>query len=99
MMMESFCFFLFLYVFQSFHFPQGDFVFNRMLGPAIVSPLAYGLMDENPPEGGRRALVLVTKVILNVVHGIQISTKEPYLNVLSHLVVEYADRFDFAWLL
>mmetsp|Transcript_13750 Transcript_13750/g.39113 ORF Transcript_13750/g.39113 Transcript_13750/m.39113 type:complete len:661 (-) Transcript_13750:66-2048(-) len=71
----------------------GDFIFNRMLGPAIVAPVSYGLMDEEPTEAGRRALILITKVILNTVHGIQIYQKEPYLNVMSHIVVECADSF------
>jgi hypothetical protein len=71
----------------------GDFIFNRMLGPAIVTPMAYGLMDEEPSSTSRRALLLVTKVMMMIVHNVQITEKETFLRPMSHLVVDLNEGF------
>jgi len=76
------------------HMVTGDFIFNRMLGPAIVTPMAYGLMDDEPSPESRRALLLVTKVMMMIVHDVQIAeTKEAFLRPLSHLVVDLHEDF------
>ena len=78
------------------HMVTGDFIFNRMLGPAIVTPMAYGLMDDEPSPSSRRALLLVTKVMMMIVHDVQIAeTKEAFLRPLSHLVVDLHEEFVF----
>ena len=78
------------------HTVTGDFIFNRMLGPAIVTPMAYGLMDDEPSPSSRRALLLVTKVMMMIVHDIQIAeTKEAFLRPLSHMVVDLNEEYSF----
>lgn len=43
----------------------GSFVFLRLFCAAIVSPQAYGLLDEEPSSEARRVLVLVSKILQN----------------------------------
>jgi GTPase-activator protein for Ras-like GTPase/Bacterial Ig domain/Concanavalin A-like lectin/glucanases superfamily len=46
-----------------------DFVFSRLICPAIVTPLAYGIVDDQPSGEASRALLLVTKTLQHLAHG------------------------------
>ena len=69
----------------------GEFFFNRLICPAIATPVAYGIMDEEPSEEARRVLILIRTILLNIVHGNQVSQKHPWMNVMGDLVLERQD--------
>jgi neurofibromin 1 len=60
----------------------GSFIFLRFFCPAIVSPDTVDLDVPSDPQL-RRALVLVTKVIQNIVNGVGFGVKEPHMKVLN----------------
>ena len=55
------------------------YLFLRLINPAIVVPDSLGIIDKNAltPEG-RRSLLLVSKIVLNMANQVPFS-KEPYL--------------------
>jgi neurofibromin 1 len=60
----------------------GSFIFLRFFCPAIVSPDTVDL-DVPSDAQVRRALLLVTKVIQNIVNGVGFGVKEPHMKVLN----------------
>jgi hypothetical protein len=69
----------------------GEFFFNRLLCPGIVTPVAFGLIDEEPSEEARNVLILISNILLNISHGNAASNKHPWLGLMSHLVLERQD--------
>lgn len=47
----------------------GNFLMLRFLGPAIVSPETFGLVEESPSPEARRVLVLVSKTLQSIANG------------------------------
>ena len=70
----------------------GDFVFSRIICPAIVTPHRFGIIDQPPPPDASRALVLITKAIQNLAHNRSIETDEGYMSHLSHFVNKHRDH-------
>jgi neurofibromin 1 len=64
------------------HAAVGSFIFLRFFCPAIVSPDTVDL-DVPSDIQVRRALLLVTKVIQNIVNGVGFGVKEPHMKVLN----------------
>jgi len=69
----------------------GEFFFNRLICPAISTPVSYGLMDEEPSLEARQVLILISNVLLNIVRGTQVSKKHPWLDVMGDIVLERQD--------
>ena len=44
----------------------GGFIILRFFTPALVSPESYGLTDDVPSVEGRRACILISKIIQNI---------------------------------
>jgi len=69
----------------------GGFFFLRFLCPAIVSPEAFGVVDEiNDPEC-RRALTLVAKVLQNLANDVQ-HFKEDFMEPLNGFLTRNSSR-------
>ncbi len=61
----------------------GGFIFLRWLCPAIVTPDAFGLIDEKLDSSTRRRLVLIAKMLQNLANEAYFETKEEYMRGLN----------------
>ena len=52
------------------HAVLADFIFSRLFCPAIVTPIAFGIIEDRPSSEANRALLLVTKTIQILAHSI-----------------------------
>lgn len=58
----------------------GGFFFLRLVCPAIVSPVRWGLCREQPTFEGRRTLLLIAKILQNLANAVEFDgTKEAYM--------------------
>ena len=48
----------------------GNLLFLRWIGPALVQPQEYGVIDFNPSFESKRILILVAKILQSIVNGI-----------------------------
>eukprot|EP00007_Cunea_sp_BSH-02190019_P003783 CAMPEP_0174238672 /NCGR_PEP_ID=MMETSP0417-20130205/12139_1 /TAXON_ID=242541 /ORGANISM="Mayorella sp, Strain BSH-02190019" /LENGTH=866 /DNA_ID=CAMNT_0015317541 /DNA_START=132 /DNA_END=2728 /DNA_ORIENTATION=+ len=69
----------------------GNLLFLRWICPAIVCPEKYGLLNALQPSASmRRGLILVSKIMVNVVNGVEFDgTKETYMQPLNKFIVEH----------
>ncbi|KAK9764020.1 RasGAP protein, variant 2 [Basidiobolus ranarum] len=63
----------------------GGFFFLRFINPAIVTPQAYMLVDQNPSRHPRRTLTLVAKMLQNLANKASYA-KEAYMMSLNPFV-------------
>jgi len=63
----------------------GSFFFLRFLCPMALTPKKYGITDHEPSAGGRRTLILVTKIIQNTSNNVPF-TKEKYMIPFNDIV-------------
>lgn len=62
------------------------FMFLRFLGPAIVAPDGYGVINAAlTDKDARRAFVLITKVVQNLANRVHF-TKEPFMAVMNGFI-------------
>lgn len=86
-----------------FHFPGtsppavnvilSGMVFLRLFCPAILTPTAYGILDEYSPEASR-TLLLISKVLLAAANGAQFGASESGLSPLNDFVKDKKDLID-----
>jgi neurofibromin 1 len=72
-------------------FPQsqlravGAFLFLRFLCPSLVAPEGFGLLQAPPSKDARRALGLISKILLNLANGVKFS-KELHMLPFNSLI-------------
>jgi len=76
----------------------GGFLFLRFFCPAIMTPVYYGILSEQPDEKSQRGLTLIAKALQNVANNVTFGNKVAYLDWLNAWVTEYfsacQDYFD-----
>ncbi|KAJ3334311.1 glyceraldehyde-3-phosphate dehydrogenase 1 [Blyttiomyces sp. JEL0837] len=71
----------------------GGFFMLRFVNPAIVTPQAYMLVDENPSKNPRRTLTLVAKLLQNLANK-PTYAKEAYMMALNPFVEKNKARIN-----
>ncbi|KAJ3078966.1 glyceraldehyde-3-phosphate dehydrogenase 1, partial [Quaeritorhiza haematococci] len=71
----------------------GGFFMLRFVNPAIVTPQAYMLVDQNPSKNPRRTLTLVAKLLQNLANKPSYS-KEQYMRSLNPFVEQNKARIN-----
>eukprot|EP01101_Sappina_pedata_P009657 TRINITY_DN569_c2_g1_i1.p1 TRINITY_DN569_c2_g1~~TRINITY_DN569_c2_g1_i1.p1 ORF type:complete len:666 (-),score=164.85 TRINITY_DN569_c2_g1_i1:109-2106(-) len=77
------------------HAVIGGFFFLRFMGPAIISPEGFGVLQENTPSlqpEARRALVLVSKLLQNLANGKSFGSKEEYMIPMQEFITKHEDE-------
>ncbi len=64
----------------------GGFLFLRFICPAVLTPDAHGLMQEEVPKELRRTLTLVAKVLQNISNGVEFGKKEEFMVPMNSLI-------------
>eukprot|EP01094_Clydonella_sp_ATCC50884_P006709 TRINITY_DN1591_c0_g1_i1.p1 TRINITY_DN1591_c0_g1~~TRINITY_DN1591_c0_g1_i1.p1 ORF type:complete len:2499 (-),score=1256.67 TRINITY_DN1591_c0_g1_i1:167-7663(-) len=65
------------------------FMFLRFLGPAIVAPDGYGVINTSlTDKDARRAFVLITKVVQNLANRVHF-TKEPFMACMNSFIDDH----------
>jgi hypothetical protein len=64
----------------------GGFLFLRFICPAVLTPDAHGLLQEEVPKELRRTLTLVAKVLQNISNGVEFGKKEEFMVPLNGLI-------------
>ncbi|ELR12939.1 GTPaseactivator protein for Ras-like GTPase [Acanthamoeba castellanii str. Neff] len=73
---------------QSKYIVLTNFFFLRFISPAIVSPEAFGILEEQVSPKCRRGLVLVSKVMQNLANGVEFGEKEEHMLRLNGFIRE-----------
>ncbi|XP_077995279.1 neurofibromin-like isoform X2 [Glandiceps talaboti] len=77
-----------LYQVVSQRFPQhsvgavGSAVFLRFINPALVSPVEYGILEQQPPPRVKRGLMLMSKVMQSIANHVPF-TKQQHMRVFN----------------
>lgn len=64
------------------------FYFLRLLNPAIVSPVEFGVLKEYPKKNVMRGLILASKILQNIANRSINVNKEPYMKAIEPFVNE-----------
>lgn len=70
----------------------GGFLFLRLICPSILTPCAYGLMEEMPLGDSMRRLVLVGKLMQNLANNTPPGTKETHMVRFNDFVRSNQDK-------
>ena len=62
----------------------GGFAFLRFINLALVTPVQYGILQQEPSKDIRRQLMLISKVLQNVANGTDF--KEAHMEVMNKFV-------------
>jgi len=64
----------------------GGFLFLRLICPALVSPISFGILKKPPTNESGRALILVAKILQNIANDVEFGDKESYLMEMNELI-------------
>lgn len=65
----------------------GGIVFLRFICPSIFSPEGFGLLPAAPKQDARRALTLISKILINIANGgVHFGNKEQFMTQFNHFV-------------
>eukprot|EP01087_Luapelamoeba_hula_P006749 TRINITY_DN1683_c0_g1_i1.p1 TRINITY_DN1683_c0_g1~~TRINITY_DN1683_c0_g1_i1.p1 ORF type:complete len:1537 (+),score=375.87 TRINITY_DN1683_c0_g1_i1:161-4771(+) len=71
---------------EATHSTIGGYLFLRYICPAIVSPEIFDLVEGPISKDGRRALLLISKVLQQMGNGLTFESKEPYMGFLNPFI-------------
>jgi neurofibromin 1 len=86
-----------LYSVVAEHYPDGSLdtvssaLFLRFINPAIVSPQSYNLVQGDIPNGTRRGLTFISKVLQNLANHIEFK-KEAHMQVFNQFLRDNFER-------
>ncbi|KJE91383.1 hypothetical protein CAOG_009560 [Capsaspora owczarzaki ATCC 30864] len=74
----------------------GSFLFLRLINPAIAMPTQFGVIDADVTisPATRRALLLCTKILINLVNGVEFGHKEPFMIPFNQFISANAVRLE-----
>jgi hypothetical protein len=64
----------------------GGFLFLRYFCPAVVTPVAFGVLKVQPNQDAQRGLTLIAKALQNIANGVTFGKKEEFLEFMNAFV-------------